>query len=119
VPLGRDPRLRRATARLLAAPATDQTLADLATAAGASARTLTRLFHRETGLGFGDWRQRLRLIEALDALGDGESVGRVATRLGYASPSAFGAMIRRATGRPPGAFRRPPTVSGRPPSARR
>lgn len=108
LPLGRDARLRRATTRLTADPATAETLPSLAAAAGASARTLARLFARETGLGFAAWRQRLRLIEALDALGAGEPVGRVAARLGYRSPSAFGAMVRRATGRPPRAFRREP-----------
>ena len=106
LPLGVDPRLQRATDRLMRDPAAPITLEILAAEAGASGRTLMRLFERETGLSFGRWRQRQRLIEALERLGRGEPVGLVAARLGYASSSAFGAMVRRATGCPPSAFSR-------------
>jgi AraC-like DNA-binding protein len=77
-----------------------------AAACGASARTLARLFRRETGLSFRVWRQQVRLIAALERLSAGESVGRVSAALGYRSASAFTAMFRRALGRPPQDFLR-------------
>jgi len=64
-------------------------LDELAKIAGASSLTLSRLFVRETGLTFGVWRKRLLLQEAIDRLGKGQNVTRVAFDLGYQSFSAF------------------------------
>ena len=55
-------------------------------------RTLTRLFRKETGMSFVEWRQHIRLLEALTRLGAGEPVTHVALDLGYESPSAFTAI---------------------------
>ena len=104
LPVGRDPRLQRAIRHLLDNQAEAITLDELAADVGASARTLARLFTRETGLTLSQWRERQRLIQALDDLRAGLSVGAVAAKLGYASPSAFGAMIKRATGHAPTAL---------------
>jgi hypothetical protein len=52
--------------------------------AGASARTLARLFRRETGMSFQEWRRQLRLTEGLAALSEGETPARVAAAVGYA-----------------------------------
>ena len=73
--------------------------------AGASERTLARLFVRETGLGFGEWRQRLRLLLSLDALEAGDSVTDVALAHGYESTSAFIAAFRGMFGVTPGELR--------------
>ena len=69
--------------------------------AGASARTLARLFESETGMGFSAWRQQARLQAALARLSAGEAVTSVAYAVGYESPSAFIAMFRRALGASP------------------
>jgi AraC-like DNA-binding protein len=69
-----------------------------ATRVGISARSLTRLFRLETGMGFVQWRQKARLLAALQRLGGGESVTSVALGLGYGSPSAFTAMFKRILG---------------------
>ena len=53
------------------------------------------------GLSFGQWRQQLRLQEAVKLLGEGKGVTEVALILGYRSPSAFVAMFRKALGKPP------------------
>jgi hypothetical protein len=50
VPNGTDPRLRRVTARLQADPGCNATISQLAADAGASVRTLSRLFRAETGM---------------------------------------------------------------------
>jgi AraC-like DNA-binding protein/mannose-6-phosphate isomerase-like protein (cupin superfamily) len=104
LPLPRDRRLRRLCEALLAAPARDTGLEQWAAEVGASARTLTRLFRRETGMSFGAWRQQARLADGLARLAQGEAVARVAAALGYRSASAFTQMFRRALGRTPSAY---------------
>jgi AraC-like DNA-binding protein/mannose-6-phosphate isomerase-like protein (cupin superfamily) len=104
LPLPRDARLRAITESLMAAPGDNRDLAQWGRRAGASARTLARLFRRETGMTFAGWRRRLRLLAAVSRLGGGESVTTVAYDLGYHSPSAFVAMFRRSLGTSPGRY---------------
>lgn len=73
---------------------------------GASRRTLARLFREQTQLSFREWRQRLRLLNAVAALEEGVSVTRVASDLGYDSTSAFISLFQRHFGQPPGCFAR-------------
>jgi AraC-like DNA-binding protein len=63
-----------------------------------------RAFAAETGVPFGRWRTLLRLQAALPRLAHGEAVGRVASRVGYDTPSAFVAAFRRETGLTPAAY---------------
>lgn len=71
---------------------------------GLSARTITRRFEQEVGISLRRWRQRLRLFRALEWLGEGRSITRIALDLGYASPSAFIYMFRQEMGISPKAF---------------
>lgn len=75
--------------------------------AGASERTLARLFLRETGVSFRERRLRLRLLAALTALEEGTSVTAVALDSGYDSPSAFIAAFKRVFGGTPTQLFRP------------
>ena len=75
------------------------------TVAGASARTLARLFRRDTGMSFQAWRRQLRLTEALASLAQGETPARAAAAVGYSSGPAFGAAFRAAFGTTPGRLR--------------
>ena len=102
LPAPRDARLHAVAAALERAPDDRRTLAEWARLAGASERTLARLFRRETGLSFREWRQRLRLLASLGALEDGTSVTAAAIDAGYDSPSAFIAAFKRLFGRTPG-----------------
>lgn len=104
LPMGQDKRLRQIMDGLYNDPADDRDLNAWAEICGASARTLARLFLRETGMTFSDWRKQLRLLEAIDRLGQGQSVTRVALELGYKSSSAFIAMFRRSLGVSPGSY---------------
>lgn len=104
LPYGRDPRLRRAVAQLLADPGSRLGFDALARAAGASPRTLSRLFLAETGMGFARWRDHLRVTVAVDRLMLGHSITQTALDLGYQSPSAFTVMFSRLLGQPPGRF---------------
>ena len=96
VPSCTDPRLRRVTDALLADPADPRGLDAFAATAGASARTLARLFRAETGMSFQAWRRHLRLTEALALLSQGVPPARVAANVGYSSGPAFGAAFRAA-----------------------
>lgn len=102
VPSCTDPRLRRVTEALLADPADPRGLDAFAATAGASSRTLARLFRAETGMSFQAWRRHLRLTEAVALLSQGVSPARVAASVGYGSSPAFGAAFRAAFGITPG-----------------
>ena len=106
LPMGRDERLVRVIEELLKFPGDRRELQEWTNLAGASERTLARLFVRDTGLTFGAWRKRLLLQEAIDRLGRGDNVTRVAFDLGYQSLSAFIGMFRHSLGTSPGQFSR-------------
>ncbi|NML32866.1 AraC family transcriptional regulator [Paraburkholderia antibiotica] len=107
-PLGlnwpRDPRAQRIAEVLGENPAQSLILEELAAAAGVTARTAARLFARETGQTFGQWRQQLRLLAALEHLGAGESVTQVALGVGYSDVSSFIAVFREAFGETPARY---------------
>ncbi|MDO6683299.1 MULTISPECIES: helix-turn-helix domain-containing protein [unclassified Oceanobacter] len=104
LPVGQDRRLLAVMNILINNPADSRSLPQLAAVAGASPRTLERLFRSEAGLSFRQWRARLRLMEAVQRLGKGESSAAIALSLGYASSSAFVAAFRRYFGQPPQRF---------------
>ncbi len=104
LPWPEDKRLQRICAALREDPGLARTLDDWGADAGASSRTLARLFRKETGMSFAAWRQQARLLAALGRLATGEAVTNVALDLGYASPSAFSSMFRRALGRAPSRY---------------
>ena len=97
----RDPRALRVAVYLDENPGDTGSLEQLARRAGASERTLERIFLAETGLTFGQWRQQLRLHAALRLLAAGERVTTVALDVGYESASSFIAMFRHALGTTP------------------
>ncbi len=101
VPMPRDARALRIARALLDNSSIAHDLDRWADEAGASRRTLARLFRSETGLGFAEWRARLRAADGLALLAEGASVAETAASVGYASPSAFSAMIHRTMGGPP------------------
>lgn len=104
LPWPEDPRLVRIAQALIDDPSLDDGLEDWARTAGASARTLARLFVKETGTTFGAWRQQARLLKALELLAAGQAVTATALDLGYDSPSAFIAMFKKALGVSPGRY---------------
>lgn len=101
LPLPSDRRLLRIANAILESPNLQRTLDEWAAWAGMSARTVNRLFDAEVGVSFVRWRQQAMLLHALERLALGEPVSVVADALGYASPSNFIAMFRRAFGQSP------------------
>lgn len=105
LPLPADPRARAFAERLLAEPEATTPLADLARGAGASVRTLQRLFLAQTGLSPEAWRGRVRMQQAVVSLSAGVPVTQAALDCGYDSVSAFIAAFKRAFGTTPGRYR--------------
>ncbi len=102
--LPQDKRLRALCEAVITDPTRHATLDGWAAEAGASARTVARLFRQELGSSFGPWRQQVLLARALTLAAQGRPMGLIATELGYASASAFTAMVRRSVGEPPARF---------------
>ncbi|MBP7816449.1 MAG: helix-turn-helix transcriptional regulator [Phenylobacterium sp.] len=105
LPLPIDPRALALAQQVQAAPDDRTDLPGLARAAGASLRTLQRIFPRETGLSLEAWRRKARMIHAVAALCAGSSVTGAALDCGYDSPSAFITAFRRQFGVTPGRYR--------------
>lgn len=103
-PLPRDPRLVRTCQQLFDAPSIGASLDEVAAEAGMSRRTFTRQFRADTGVGFAEWRQQVCLLAAIERLGAGQPVTRIALDLGYASPSAFSSAFRRVLGESPSRY---------------
>jgi AraC-like DNA-binding protein len=82
----------------------DAPLATLCDKAGASVRTIERIFRREVGLSFESWRRQFRLMKAIELLVSGNAVKEVAFQIGYRQPSAFVEMFRRTLGTTPKAW---------------
>lgn len=98
LPMPTEPRLMKIAQALINDPADARDLDAWAKTAGASKRTIGRLFTAQTGLSFQAWRQQCRLLRAMELLATGHSVTRIALDLGYDNTSAFIAMFRRCLG---------------------
>lgn len=99
-----DKRLRTLCEAVLQDPARHATLQGWAREAGASVRTVGRLFRQELGTTFAAWRQQVLLAKALSMAAGKRPMAHIAAELGYASASAFSAMVRRSVGEPPSRF---------------
>lgn len=104
VPMPQNPRLVRICRAIMQDPSQEDQLDQWAEVAGMGRRTFTRAFRRETGISFAEWRQQVRLAEALSLLSLGRSVTSVAFDVGYNSPSAFTSMFQRAFGAAPSQY---------------
>jgi AraC-like DNA-binding protein len=104
LPEPRDDRLRAVTDLLHADPARTTTLAELGRTAGASERTLSRLFHTELGMSFHRWRTILRIHHALIHLTGGRSVTDTAMACGWSNPSSFIDAFTEVVGQTPGRY---------------
>jgi AraC-like DNA-binding protein/quercetin dioxygenase-like cupin family protein len=99
-----DARARRIAEALLADPSDRRRLALICRTAGASKRTMERLFREDVGMTVGKWRQQLRLMVAMRLLAEGAKVTHAALEAGYSTPSAFIAMFGKALGTTPAAY---------------
>jgi AraC-like DNA-binding protein len=104
LPLPHAGRLRRLCEAMLDQPMRHADIEGWAAEAATSARTLSRWFRQELGTSYGQWRQQLLLAQALTLAARKQPMRLIAAELGYASPSAFSAMVTRAVGLPPSRF---------------
>jgi len=102
LPLPSDARALTAATCVLTNPADDATAGALGRACGLSSRTLERLFRAETGMPFGVWRQKAKLLESVRVLGAGGSVTDAAVESGYSSVSAYISAFKQTFGCTPG-----------------
>jgi AraC-like DNA-binding protein len=100
----KDVRAQNLARLMTATPASQDSLAQLASSCGISTRTATRIFIEETGIPPAKWRRQFRLLEAMRQLGEGESVTNVALETGYEDVSSFIAAFKKSTGRTPARF---------------
>jgi AraC-like DNA-binding protein len=104
LPYPADPRLRVIHERIKTAPEDPSTAAQWARTFRLDPRTIHRLFVRDTGLTFGQWRRQARLLAALEMLAKGERIVDIALAVGYRSPTAFSTMFHRQFGAPPTSY---------------
>ncbi|MGK5033301.1 AraC family transcriptional regulator [Janthinobacterium sp. MDT1-19] len=108
LPLPTDPRLLRVARAVLDDLADERGVEALAAWAGVSPRTLARRFTSETGFTPSAWRQRARILRALELLAASQPASQpvttIALDLGYDNVSAFIAMFKRVMGVTPGRY---------------
>jgi AraC-like DNA-binding protein/quercetin dioxygenase-like cupin family protein len=102
LPLPSDDRAMKVVASVLKDPAGRATADALARRCGLSTRTLERVFRAETGMRFGMWRQKAKLLESVRVLVEGGSVTDASLESGYSSVSAYIAAFKQTFGCTPG-----------------
>jgi AraC-like DNA-binding protein len=86
----------------LISPLIKDSVDSLAKQHGIARRTLERRFRDETGMSFGMWRQKARLLDSIRLLAEGKSVTDTALDCGYSGVSAFIAAFKGTFGYTPG-----------------
>ncbi len=104
LPMPSDKRLLEICRAIGSTPDDNTTAVEWARRLHVDPKTLQRLFSRETGMTFGQWRTQARLLLALERLAAGDKVLNVAIDLGYESPSAFATMFKKQFGTAPSRF---------------
>jgi AraC family transcriptional activator of mtrCDE len=102
-----DPRLSRMIQNILARPEDRWSIERLSSEAAMSRATFIRRFQAATGMTFGQFLTRARLMIAADLLTNSDrNIAGIAAQVGYQSESAFTRAFRAATGETPSRFRR-------------
>ncbi|GFE61758.1 helix-turn-helix domain-containing protein [Geobacter sp. AOG2] len=106
LPMPHDVRIKFICESLIDQPSDSYTAAQWSRQLGVTTKTVHRLFLKETGMTFSQWREQARLLYALRKIASGERIIDIAFDCGYASQSAFTAMFRRHFGITPSNFYR-------------
>ncbi len=88
-------------AAAMADPVNNRSFKALCDNAGASTRTIERIFQRQVGTSFETWRRQARLMKAIELLVAGHSVKETAYQVGYRQTGAFVTMFRHTFGKTP------------------
>ena len=110
LPQPETPKLRDLADQIRDNPGASRSTDVLAAGLAMSLRTFERRFSRETGMPFRTWRNRAKMLKALELLSVGTSVGETSDLLGYEGQSAFIAGFRSTFGTTPGRYFTTPTA---------
>ncbi|WP_182084343.1 helix-turn-helix transcriptional regulator [Aureimonas sp. ME7] len=105
VPFPRNGALATRCRAFLKHPDISETIDMWAEAMSMDRRRFTRLFRRETGMSFMEWKRQACLSWALPRLAEGDPITTIALDLGYGNTAGFSAMFRRALGSAPSTHR--------------
>ena len=86
-------------------PKDNRSVAELAHEAGITERTLARKCRQDLGMPLTEWRNRMRVVNAIAMIEEGKSVESIASEFGYSGASAFIAMFKKLTGVTPASHR--------------
>lgn len=109
LPIPDDARIAMVCRALEADPSDGRTLAEWAAQAGASEKTMQRIFVRLTGLSFQQWRNHARMTRAIELHSLGRRMLDIAVELGYSSEGAYSHAFRQFYGYSPGQLKRKKT----------
>lgn len=101
-----DRQLQPILAAIRQQPGDNTTLAVWAQRVHCTERTLARRCQQALGMSFVQWRNRVRLLQALAWLKESWPIQDIAAQLGYGNPSAFIVMFHKQTGLSPERYRR-------------
>ncbi len=105
LPTSTEPRIA-AIMDFTSAHAAQVTLGDVCRHANMSERNLRRQFTKSAGISWEDYRQRLRMTMALDALDrTDQHIGEIAASVGYENQAAFARAFRAVLGMAPREYR--------------
>lgn len=104
LPTPEEHRIKRICETLMHQPDDARTIEAWADDLGITSKTVHRLFLKETGMTFVQWREQARLLHALKKIASGDKIIDIAIDCGYSSPSAFTAMFKRHFGAPPSSY---------------
>ncbi|RTR32759.1 AraC family transcriptional regulator [Shewanella atlantica] len=104
LPLPTDPRLKSWLSALRSGEELPLALKIMAKEIGASEKTISRIFSKQTGMPYQAWRQQWRLHGAIERLALGGSVSEVAFSLGFSSDSAFISFFKQHLGNTPSQY---------------
>ena len=106
LPMPKDMRLLKIALALSDNPSDNRKINDWGVWAGISRRSLTRRFTNETGFNFTQWRQKLRMLKALELLATGKPITEISLYLGYDNISGFISIFRQNFGVTPGNYQK-------------
>ncbi|AWW32074.1 hypothetical protein DN752_19110 [Echinicola strongylocentroti] len=104
LPTSDDPRIKRVTDQIIHKPAANPSLEESAELVCVSPRTLSRLFSKYLGMGYGEWKTRSKMVEALKLLEEEVPIKTIAYQLGYENASSFIYAFRKQFGKSPGNY---------------
>lgn len=105
LPASDDPVLQNILDHLEKHPQDNRSVNELAQEANITERTLARKCRQDLGMVLTEWRNRMRVVNAIVMIEEGKSIESIASEFGYSSASAFIAMFKRLTGATPASYR--------------